>query len=80
MTTYPPLATQIGLVRQEISDLSLLQQRHETWSRQTDDKTLQKVHMQVASEFEQAVFEVKKLMGALKSMENAGKRNKGQSY
>ena len=73
MTTYPPPATQIGLVRQEISELRILQERHERWTRLTDDVKLHRAHMRVASELEQILFEMENnLMTALEIIGNEG--------
>jgi hypothetical protein len=73
MSTYPPLTTQMGILRQEISDLSLLQERHEHWSHQTHNQRLHEAHLRVASELEQTLFVLDKLRIALELIENQEK-------
>ena len=66
MTTFPPPAIQVGLLDKEIADLRLLQRRHESWSRKTDDERVHKAQLRVASALEQTVFEMENnLMPAL---------------
>jgi hypothetical protein len=73
MTTYPLPATHIGLLRQEIVELRILQERYERWTRLTDDVKLHRAHMRVASELEQTLFEMENnLMTALETITHEG--------
>jgi len=75
MSTFPAPAMQIEAIRLEISELRSLQERHERWTRETDDTRLQKAHMRVASELEELVFGLENnLITALKKLENEGRR------